>query len=180
MLSGCCQDAVGYDQKWKIEKLYESEGIKPKLCSYRPGRGEIDPCASFWVFGRPWPAMAGHGRLRLTMGGQGRSWSAKAGHGQPCLVMAGHGRMIWQLVIQKAATKMQRGEKLPWPAIWPDIWPAHGKPMGRPLGRPMSRPLGRPLGRPMGRPFGRPLGRPCQFFPPQYLSLIFVFTLCWH
>ena len=40
MLSGCCQDAVGYDQKWKLEKLYESKGIKPKLCSYRPVGGK--------------------------------------------------------------------------------------------------------------------------------------------
>ena len=30
---------VAMSSKWKLEKRYESEGIKPKRCSYRPGRG---------------------------------------------------------------------------------------------------------------------------------------------
>ena len=31
---------VAMSSKWKLEKRYESVGIKPKLCSYRPGRGD--------------------------------------------------------------------------------------------------------------------------------------------
>ena len=50
MLSGCCQDAVGYDQKWKLEKLYESKGIKPKLCSYRPVGGKSTLAHLFGFF----------------------------------------------------------------------------------------------------------------------------------
>ena len=59
-----------FDEKWKLEKLYEFKGIEPKLRSYRPV-GEKSYLAHLFVFF--WPAMAGHGR----------PWPAMAGHGRP-------------------------------------------------------------------------------------------------
>ena len=54
MLSGCCQDAVGYDKKWKLEKLCESKGIKPKLCSHRPAGGKSNLAHLFDLFDKKW------------------------------------------------------------------------------------------------------------------------------
>ena len=38
-----------FEEKWKREKLYESKGIKPKLCSYRPVGGK-STLAHLFVF----------------------------------------------------------------------------------------------------------------------------------
>ena len=41
---------IFFDETRKLEKLYESRGIKPKLCSYRPVGGESTLAHLFRVF----------------------------------------------------------------------------------------------------------------------------------
>ena len=60
-----CSTVTVIDQKWKLEKLYESEGIEPKRRSYKPvgGKSNLAHLLRFLAgHGRPWHAMAGHGR----------------------------------------------------------------------------------------------------------------------
>ena len=72
-----------FDQKWKLEKLYESKGIESKLRPYRPVGGKSHLAHLFVFFGRPWQAMTGHGRPWQAMAGHGRPWPAMVGHDRP-------------------------------------------------------------------------------------------------
>ena len=46
-----CTSFWFFDQKWKLEKIYESKGNKPKLCSYKPVGGKSTLAHLFGFFG---------------------------------------------------------------------------------------------------------------------------------
>ena len=87
-----CSTVTVIDQKWKLEKLYESEGIEPKRWSYTPVGGKSHLAHLFVLFVRPWQAMTDHGRPWPTMAGHGRPWPGMAGHDRPWPAMADNGR----------------------------------------------------------------------------------------
>ena len=94
-----------FDQKWKLEKLYESKGIESKLRSYRPVGGKSHLAHLFVFFGRPWQAMTGHDRPWPAMDGHDWPWTAMPGHDRPWPAIAGHGRP-WQAMAGHARPRL--------------------------------------------------------------------------